>query len=376
MAEILSLPEFITDMTPERIQAEMMDELPEDIDDMPGGFPWDFTMPTALELSKFATYNLARTLALMFPQYAWGDWLDLHGERVGIIRRAARKATGTLRITTNAAGIGLVIPAGTIFCTPATDNSDSILYETDEECIVETGEAYIPITAVTAGTVSNVMAGAVSLAFKPITNLTSIGNTAAITDGTDIEDDESYRERILEYYRSELSYVGCPADYVRWAKEISGVGSAICIPEWDGPGTVKLVITDSQGEPASESILEDVYDYIAKTVDSLERLAPIGATLTVVAPTPVTLDFSVYIKVDDDYSLAQVRTMIQSNLEAYYEEAIEDGEIKWADCFAIITDTDGVYDAKDFLLNGGTVNVSVAATMYPKTGTLTVTAYT
>ena len=376
MAEILSLPEFITDMTPERIQAEMMGELPEDIDDMPGGFPWDFTMPTALELSKFATYNLARTLALMFPQYAWGDWLDMHGERVNVIRRAARKATGTLRITTGLSGIGLEIPAGTVFCTPATDYSDSILYTTDEDCTVLTGEALIPITAVNPGTGSNVMAGAISLAFKPITGLTYIGNIEAITDGTDTEDDESYRDRILEYYRSELLFVGCPADYVRWAKEISGVGNAVCIPEWNGPGTVKLVITDSQGEPASASILGDVYDHIAATVASMDRLAPIGATLTVVAPTPVTLAFSIKVKVDDDHSLAEVRETIQANLEAYYDEAIRDGEVKWADCFAIITDTEGVYDAKDFLLNEGTSNVSVAASSYPKTDSLTVTAYT
>lgn len=42
-------PEFVSDSTPEAIQERMMNNLPMDIDDMPGGFPYDFTMPTALE---------------------------------------------------------------------------------------------------------------------------------------------------------------------------------------------------------------------------------------------------------------------------------------------------------------------------------------
>lgn len=42
-------PEFVGYSEPEEIQQRMMSELPEGIDDMPGGFPYDFTMPTAIE---------------------------------------------------------------------------------------------------------------------------------------------------------------------------------------------------------------------------------------------------------------------------------------------------------------------------------------
>lgn len=69
-------PEFIDNNTPEEIQSRMMNALPEGIDDMPGGFPYDFTMPTAIEKSELIQFHLVRTLMLMFPQFAWENgWI-------------------------------------------------------------------------------------------------------------------------------------------------------------------------------------------------------------------------------------------------------------------------------------------------------------
>ena len=48
MASDFVLPEFLEDCDADTIHARMMDELPDDIDKTEGGFPWDFTRPTAL----------------------------------------------------------------------------------------------------------------------------------------------------------------------------------------------------------------------------------------------------------------------------------------------------------------------------------------
>ena len=42
-------PEFLEGNSAEEIHERMMNNLPSDIDDMPGGFPYDMTMPAALE---------------------------------------------------------------------------------------------------------------------------------------------------------------------------------------------------------------------------------------------------------------------------------------------------------------------------------------
>lgn len=75
MAEEFVTPEFIDNSDPDTIQSRMMNNLPVDISDMPADFPYDFTMPTAIEISRLIQYNLTRTLMLMFPMWAWGEWL-------------------------------------------------------------------------------------------------------------------------------------------------------------------------------------------------------------------------------------------------------------------------------------------------------------
>ena len=77
-----SAPEFVSGSSAEEIHARMMEALPDDIDDMPGGFPYDFTMPAAMEKDEFINFHMIRALMIAFPQYSWDDWLDLHGQQV------------------------------------------------------------------------------------------------------------------------------------------------------------------------------------------------------------------------------------------------------------------------------------------------------
>ena len=93
MAEEFVTPEFIDNSDPDTIQSRMMNNLPVDISDMPADFPYDFTMPTAIEISRLIQYNLTRTLMLMFPMWAWGEWLDLHGVSAKVTRKQASRAS-------------------------------------------------------------------------------------------------------------------------------------------------------------------------------------------------------------------------------------------------------------------------------------------
>ena len=63
-------PECFDGSTTDEIHERMMASLPDDIDDMPAGFPYDFTRPAAEEKSEFINYHLIRAVMLAFPQYA------------------------------------------------------------------------------------------------------------------------------------------------------------------------------------------------------------------------------------------------------------------------------------------------------------------
>ncbi len=359
-------PEFVSGNEPDVIQERMMNNLPPDIDNMPGGFPYDFTMPTALEKSELIQFQLVRTLMLMFPMWAWGEWLDYHAKAAGIERRPAGYASG---IVTVDGAIGTQIPSGTIFATPATAESSSIDFKTEEPYVIgETGTVDLEVTAVIPGKDSNVPAGTVVLLSKPIKGITSITNNQPITGGTEREDDETLRERIQEANESEsTSYVGNDSDYIRWAKEVVGVGAAIVVAEWSGPGTVKLVILDANGQPANETIIREVYNHIICPTDRLQRKAPIGAILTVVAPDVVPISYSGKVILSSGYELALVTEEFKRNLLKYYEMAKNEGVLKYTKLASALSDTNGISDYEDFLINGGTKNIILREDEYPET---------
>ncbi len=104
-------PDFIENNSADEIHQRMMNNLPADIDNMPGGFPYDFTRPAALEKDEFINYHLVRALMIAFPQYAWDNWLDLHGQQVHLERHPPKCASGKVKVT----GIpGTIIAEGTI----------------------------------------------------------------------------------------------------------------------------------------------------------------------------------------------------------------------------------------------------------------------
>lgn len=358
-------PEFIENNSPEEIQRRMMNSLPEGIDDTPGGFPWDFTFPTAIQKAELIQFHLVRTLMLMFPMWAWGDWLDRHAEMCGLTRRPAGRASGVLTVQGDS---GIQIKTGSMFATPATEKDSSILFRVTEDAeIPAEGTVDVPVTAVSPGTKSNVPAGTVTLMAIPVKGIASATNKEAMTGGTDIEDDESLRERIQESNSAPISFVGNDSDYIRWAKEVVGVGSVVVIPEWDGPGTVKLVILDANGKPGNESILNQVYDHIVSPEDRKARLAPIGATVTVAAPETVSLTFSAVVVLDSDFSMETVQDGFAKNIRLYYEEAKQEEMLVYTQMAAVLSDTVGVDDYMDFRVNGETKNIPISQALYPET---------
>ena len=215
-------PEFLEGNSAEEIHERMMNNLPDDIDDMPGGFPYDMTMPAALEKDEIINFHIVRALMIAFPEYAWDEWLDLHGRQVHLTRHEAEPAFGYVKIT---AAEGTEILSGTVFCTAATETGPSIEYATTKDAVVGgEGSVLIPVSAVEAGTGSNVAANTVVLMMVPDKNVTEINNPEPIRGGTERETDDDFYDRIAAEYDNSMTYLGNDTDYKRWAKQ-AGAGS-------------------------------------------------------------------------------------------------------------------------------------------------------
>lgn len=290
MAEDFTLPAFLQDCDVDTIHQRMMDMLPDDIDKTEAGFPWDFTRPTALIASELLEYYIPETLKLMFPQWSSGEFLDYLANMARLARKAPNFASVTIEITGEP---GTIITTGTVFATPATEEAESIEFATEEACVLnENGTGTVIARAMIAGVESNVNANTITMMSVPVEGIVSITNPVKATGGTEEETDDELRERIMEANEQmDDSYIGNESDYKRWAESVAGIGTAIVVPEWNGPETVKIIVLDGNGEAANETLQKAVYNYIMSPESPLDRLAPPNTILTVYEVSGKTIDF-------------------------------------------------------------------------------------
>lgn len=365
-------PSWMEGQDSDTIHRRMMDMLPSDIDDTPGGFPWDFTKPTANEKAELLQFGLMEALKLMHPMWAYGEWLDLHAKEVGLTRKPANAASGYVTVTGTP---GTTIPEGFVFAVPATGGTAATEYRvTSSTDIDPEGTASVPIEAVIPGSAGNVAAGTIAIMATPMTGITEITNPEPMTGGTQEESDYDLWLRIDESNISAgESFVGNDSDYKRWAEEVSGVGRAQVIPEWDGPGTVKIILLDSNGEAANAAIIAEVYDHIVSPGDRLRRKAPIGATVTVDAPVALVIDYAVTLTLDTGYDIDGVVEAWKAELLNYYAEAKKENVIRYTHVAAVLTGIAGVLDHSGLTIDGDTANIPIDDDAYPVTGTITTT---
>lgn len=364
-------PDWLEGQDAESIQRRMMERLPADIDDTEGGFPFDFTMPTALEKAELLQFHAIETLKIMFPQWSYGRWLEEHAAPLGITRKPPSAAYGIVTVT----GIpGTEIPAGFAFAVPAVCSAPSIGFITEEDATIgEDGTVDIGVIAKEPGTSGNVKAGSITIMETPMKGITEITNREKTSGGTLEEDDEGLRQRIEEKEQSgDTSNVGNDADYIRWAKEVPGVGDVFVIPQWnpDVPNSVKVVVMDANGEPANAHILAEVYNHIMSPDNRIDRLAPVGAILTVVAPSIVPIAYAMKATLRPGYDAATVRSDIDDRIRAYYVSTKDENVVKYNEIHAIITDAAGIYDFTGLTLNGDTANIKLERDEYPITGSI------
>lgn len=395
-------PQHLQNQSVEEIHRRMMNMLPDDIDKSELQIPWDYTRPSAIEKAEYVEFELNETIKIMFVLWAYEEWLDLHAQREGITRRMANPASGKLLIK---AKPGLSIEKGFLFSTSA-NLTPGVIFEATETVICagipdDKGQvtAIISVRALHGGISGNVPPDTVILMVKPDSDIFYVTNPEAMTGGTLEESDDELRERVLEAIRYGQSWTGCDADYVRWAREVPGVGQAITDAEWDDPnmpekfhwidsngirrcaGAVRLFIMDANGAPANQQILDAVYNYIIRPDDRMERKAPIGATLTVAAFSPLYVDISATVTLNDGEKPDAVVERFKANLIKYWLAAASENDIrdvqsgmaqnyiKYVFVGSTLAETMGVanYDHNTLLVNGGTADILIPLGEYPVT---------
>lgn len=347
------------------IHDRMLANAPKDITLVEGDFFWDSTRPAAEEKAETVQMKLQNLLMLAFPQTSYGQYLEFLGETKTVFKKPPTKSSGPIVIN----GVeGTVIRKGHPIGTIATDNRPSIEFVIDDNITIgQLGKVYTTATCTVPGTIGNVTKDTIKILMKSISGVESITNPEDFKNGTEIEDEEDFRERVLEAYRNEpLS--GAPRDYKRWAKEVAGVGNVYVKPEWDGPGTVKVLVLDSNGKPANEILLKAVrLHIIGKEVDGKnttdDGLSPMGAFITVSTPDVVTINISANFIIEDSFTLENVIGKIKKYVSEYLQEIEVGGTITYKAIDALIGSMiirrEGIKDYSNLTVNGTTNNIDL-----------------
>ena len=342
--------------TKEIILNRMLGNIDDTYDKTEGSFIYDVEKPVAIELEK-AYVEQDNILNKGFADTAIGEYLDKIVTEQGLSRKLATKATTTVTITGT---VGATINIGDIV---ATDNVNFIC--TESKTIDSTGQAAVKVECQIAGIIGNVPVGAIKYFPVTLTGLTAVTNSNAVSNGYDEETNEALRQRYFEKVRTPATS-GNKHHYKLWSLNVTGVGDAKVFPLWNGNGTVKVVIINSNKRAADSTLINAVSAHI-------EDNRPIGATVSIVSAAEKTIDVSTDITIDtNNYTLEAVKTAIEANLTKYFKDIVFiSSYVSYANIGNIIFNTAGVIDYASLLVNTGTSNIAIADTEIPALGGVT-----
>lgn len=321
-----------------------------------GSFAWNVLSPAALELAS-AYQQLDRMLMIGFVQTSYGEYLDLRGNEFGVPRKQATKSKGILKIIGDE---DTTIPSGSIFST-----ASGIDFITLEEATIDsTGQTTIPIEAIEAGSKGNVAANRIIAIPVSIAGVSEVTNPNPTFNGTDMESDDDYRERIFDKVRLPATS-GNKYHYMLWAKEIAGIKDAKVFPEWkgSGSGTVKVVLLSDDGRSPSPEKIHEVKEHIEK-----ERPILAG-TLTVVGAIEKAINISAKLVLANGETVEGATQKIKVGLTEYFKSlAFVDPLVRYTRITSILLDIPNIIDFSDLLVNGGAENVELSEEEVPVVG--------
>ncbi|MDO5827308.1 MAG: baseplate J/gp47 family protein [Methanobrevibacter sp.] len=148
---------------------------------------------------------------------AEGEFLDNFGDPAGIHRYGESPSTGVVTFTRldSDSQEEITIPDG---LQVSTEDAISFLVDLDEDTITLRGEmksVQCEVICEQNGAYTNVLPGTINLIIGDLAQKLSVTNKAAMSGGTDIEDDDDYRSRIL------LSPYDVPAGTLGWYENMA-----------------------------------------------------------------------------------------------------------------------------------------------------------
>lgn len=212
----------------------------------------------------------------------------------------------------------------------------------------------------------NVIAGAIETLTQTPSGVASVTNIAPFAGGSDDEDLEQYRQRLLEFLRNPKS--GSKGDLEDWAEAIEGVEQATAFSNENlgvaAPGHVTVRISGPDGSVPSGA-------KVAEVQAALDEQDLASITIHVTTFTPVPTNVTVATTLASGYVLADVTPNVQQAIANYINSVPVGGTVHVAGLYeAVYGKVGGVVT---MVVSTPTVDQTSTSVQKRTAGTITVT---
>lgn len=336
-------------LTFEIILQRMLDKIPDSFDKREGAIIYDALAPAAVELKQMYM-ELDNIMNETFADTA---------SRENLIRRASERGL-TPKEATKSVVVGefvpttLEIPVGNRF------SCEGVNFIVTEK--IYAGRYLLECE--TAGVIGNIGSGTL-LMIDNINNLTSAKITSISINGADEEETETFRNRYFQSLQTD-AFGGNKTDYKAKTKSQAGVGGVKVYgaQEWNGGGTVKLVVQSSVFDVPTQNLIDNLQTDIDPVENSGEGygIAPIGHHVTVVPVDASKINITIDLAYEENYNWSLVKDKVEAAIDEYFLELNKDWEnqdhiiVRIAQIESKLLSVEGVVDVGNTTLNGRAAN--------------------
>lgn len=350
--------------TYEVILRRMLNRVLAKFDKREGSMVFNGSAPSAVEVQNLYIV-LDAVLKEVFIDTASREFLIKHGKHRALSPKPASYALVRGQFTPTT----LEIPIGSRF------SHEDFNYMITEK--IADGTYYL--TCETVGSEANGVTGQlIPIDYIPGLETANIVEVSIL--GEDEEDTETFRNRLLGAYQAE-AYGGNQIDYITKIRSISGVGGLklYCGADWNGYGTVLLVIKDSDnGVPTDDFItkLQTDIDPVTNRGQGV-GIAPIGHFVTIVPANNTVVNIETVLVYGSTANWESVKSNVQAAVDSYLGELNAEWNYDSAPIVVRVSHIEskllaipGILDVHSTKINGSTDNLSVDKNSLVTRGTI------
>lgn len=349
--------------TQEKILNRMLARVPSKFDKREGAIIYDSTAPASVEFQN-AYISLDIAINESFADTASRPNLIRRCRERGITPKPASYAVGKGSFTPAT----LEIPLGTRFS----------LSDYNYKVIKKVEDGIYHLECETIGAEPNGTTGQL-IPIDYVEGLQTAELLEIVILGEDEQETESLRVKYFESTQAE-SFGGNISDYKNKILSIQGVGGVKIYSgaKWNGGGTVKAVIIDSEKGVPTFELVDKVQTEIDPEINSGEGvgIAPIGHFVTVVGAYNTVINIEAKLT----YEEGQTWSALKDKIEAAVDEYFKSLNANWPNTDKItvilarlesyILQVEGVVDIQNTTLNGKAENLTVDKDSLVSRGTI------